>query len=469
VSDLARALTSTGAIPPGTRLGKYEVLQRLGGGGMAEIYVARAHQAGGVVQWAVIKRILPHLARDPEFLRMFLNEAKITASLDHPNIAHVKEVGRAGDEFFLALELVHGVDLRRILRESASAPSNGIPLGPALTIVAAVADALHYAHERGIVHRDVTPSNVMVSWEGHAKVLDFGIAKAALTALTRTGTIKGKVGYMSPEQCMAEDVDRRADVFALGILLWELTLGRKLFKGDSDFAIMNQISLGRVARPTSVDPSYPDALERIVLEALALRPEDRFQTAQAFRRAVEDFAHAVGLRMSAADVAAWMRSLLGEPPPPVTLVEVRQPAPVVATTWSLPGRSRRGRTLAIGLLGGALGIAIGGFASGLFHDDATDQDADAPARPTASPPAADPTPTAVTPPAGERVASPTSIPTPHAGAAAEVTPPPDAAALAPPPAAVDPPRKRRRAKTKRKKTGDPGSSLLPPSRRGSRP
>jgi serine/threonine protein kinase len=376
-------------------------------------------------------------------------------------------VGRAGDEFFLALELVHGVDLRRILRESTV--SRGVPLGPALAIVAATADALHYAHERGIVHRDVTPSNIMVTWEGHAKVLDFGIAKAALTALTRTGTIKGKVGYMSPEQCMAEEVDRRADVFALGIMLWELTLGRKLFKGDSDFAIMNQISLGRVATPTSVDPSYPVELERIVMEALALRPEDRFQTAHAFGRAVEDFGHAQGVRMSAVEVATWMRSLLGEPPPPMSdaelgAVPVQQASAVVPMSWSMPGRSRRGRMVAIGVLAGGIGIAIGGLAT-TFPGRAEAEAEGAPVGVGAGV-ASGPTPAASTPtPTTMPTTPPTPTPTPTTASTTTST-----SAASPgggEAAGVKGNAKRKRVKTKRStKPSSSGSSLLPPSRRG---
>jgi tRNA A-37 threonylcarbamoyl transferase component Bud32 len=468
VSDLVLALATgsapTGTIAAGTRLGKYEVLELRGSGGMAEVYVARAHEAAGVTQWAVIKRVLPHLARDPEFVRMFLDEAKITASLDHPNIAHVKEVGRGAGEFFIALEFVHGVDLKRILKESAV--HGPVPYGPALTIVGAVADALDYAHERGIVHRDVTPSNIMVTYEGHAKVLDFGIAKAARTAMTRAGTIKGKVGYMSPEQCLAEEVDRRTDVFALGILLYEITLGRKLFRGDSDFAIMNQITLGRITPPRGLNPQYPEELEAIVLQALALDPAARFQSARAFASAVDDFAHGHAVRTSPAVVAGWMRAVFGEAPPMVVATErapitARDDAPVLATRWSLPGKPRRSRMVAIGLLGGALGIGIGAATVAILQSSpASTTDADQGSAVVATPAEAPPVATA-------EVTPPPAIPAAPQVTSAEAVP---AAVVAEPVRSAervreDKPRKRR---TKRRSTSDPTSSLFPPSRAGTR-
>ena len=450
MADFARALSSTGAILPGTWLGKYEIVDRIGGGGMAEIYMARSHQAGGVTQLAVIKRVLPHLARDPDFIRMFLNEAKITASLDHPNIAHVKEVGRAGEEFFLALELIHGVDVRKVLK--ASAGTDGVPRGVALAIVVAVADALHYAHSRGIVHRDVTPSNIMITYEGHTKVLDFGIAKAALTAMTRAGTVKGKVGYMSPEQCMAETVDRRSDVFALGILLFELTVGRKLFRGDSDFAIMNQITQGRITPPSRIIPDYPEPLERIILKALAVSPDDRFQSARELAQALEDFADRANVRMSTAAVGAWVTGLVGSatslPDAPVK-TEPSQDAVVVATDWSLPGEHKRSRSVGIGLLAGALGIAIGGVTVGMLRD---------------SPPPPRPERSAV--PATRAEAPATIVTEPQAA------PPEDPAVEPEPEPEPEPALKPRKPKRKRKKRKNASakrnssSSLLPPSRRG---
>ncbi len=473
-SALVTATPYHTAIPVGTRLGKYEVMSLLGCGGMAEIYLARAHEAAGVTQRVVIKRVLPQLVHDPEFVRMFVEEAKITALLDHPNIARVKEVGRASGEFFLALEYVHGVDLRQILRKRSEL--GGFPRALALTIIAAVADALHHAHGHGVVHRDVSPSNVMVSHDGHVKVLDFGIAKATRTAMTRAGTIKGKVGYMSPEQCMAEDVDCRTDVFALGILLYELTVGRRLFRGDSDFAVMNQITLGRFAIPSSIEPDYPPALESIVLRALALEPNDRFQTARDLAAAVEGFALSQQLRLSPGIVADWMQEAFGDPQPltaPTGLSNATRPSQVIATRWSYPSRTKRSRPLAIGLLAGALGIAVGAVAvAGLKTSPARVESSAAPVAAAESHAA----------PLSPRAEAPIAIGPPRNASAVPVATPP-AAAVATRPAASAPatrqavpqptatkrkkPKKTRAATTKKPTSESPLSDIFPPSRRPS--
>lgn len=470
--ETAIELTSTAAIPAGTRLGKYEVLKRLQSGGMAEIYVARSHGAADVKQLAVIKRILPHLAEDPEFIRMFLNEAKITASLDHPNIAHVKEVGNTQGSFFLALEFVHGVDLRQILRRiSKAAP---VPLGAALGIVSTCAEALHYAHERSIVHRDMSPSNVMVTYYGHVKVLDFGIAKATRTAKTRTGTIKGKVGYMSPEQCMAEDIDRRSDVFSLGVLLYELTLRKRLFRGDSDFAVMNQITLGRIAPPTDVDPAYPPALEAIILKAVAVERENRFQTAAELGQALADFAFSQELRCSTTEIAAWMHGLYPSPPPPVTVAELSEVPPVatqlvIPTRWTLPGAKKNRRGATIGIVGTAIGVALGAAVMAFV------QGSEVPAKSVSTPElAVTPLPetpvgvAAVDTPMGAEL-EPSRDTRPSVAAledapAVEV----DVAVETPVAAAASTRTRRKKRRKKAKPNKGPTSSLFPPSRGGGR-
>lgn len=464
-------LTATAGIPAGTRLGKYEVLGRLGSGGMAEVYVARAHGAAGVTQLVVIKRILPHLSEDPEFVEMFLNEARITASLDHPNIAHVKEVGDADGSLFLALEHVHGVDVRALLRGAAKGAP--VPLGAALCIVATCAEALHHAHERAIVHRDLSPSNVMVTYDGHVKLLDFGIAKAVVTSKTRTGTIKGKVGYMSPEQCMAGDIDRRTDVFSLGVLLYELTLRRRLFKGDSDFAVMNQITLGRITTPREVEPEYPAALEALILKAVEVDREKRFQTAAEFAKALTEFGFSQALHCSRQDVAEWIGGLFPVPPAPFPEPQVAAVRPgtrpvVIPTQWTLPGERSRRRGATIGIVGAALGIALGAAVTGILLSGEPEPPpvdrksaAESPAAGAAEPGAS-----AEEEPAK---AEPTQPPQPTAES-------PDAIAAAP--ADEDPslaaarrPSKRRGRKKRRgkpKATKSSGSSLFPPSRAGGR-
>lgn len=307
----------------GTRIGKYHLLQRLAVGGMAELYLACAKGLAGFQKVVVVKHVLPHLATDPEFVAMFLNEARIAATLAHPNIVHVTDIGEAGGDFFYAMEFVHGRNVRELLREGSKA--GGLPLDVGLTIAIAAASALEHAHSAcdtdgsalGLIHRDVSPANILVSYEGTAKLTDFGIAKASQKSLeTIGGGIKGKVGYMSPEQCRGETLDQRSDLFALGVVLFEITTCQRLFYGDNDFAILNKVLKGQIDRPSDRIPDYPPELEQIVLRALAPNTGDRYSSAEDLRQDLEGFAHEARLRTTPAVVAAWMRELFGTPPAP---------------------------------------------------------------------------------------------------------------------------------------------------------
>src|SRR5262245_17762625 len=295
---------------------------------MAEIFLARLPGVGieGFEKLVVLKRILPQHALDPELLRMFLDEARLSATLTHPHVIEVYDVGAEAEAPFFAMEYVHGANVREMLR--AQGRSNGktsapLPLAHAVTIVAAAAEGLHYAHERlgpggdplGIVHRDVSPSNVLVSYDGAVKVSDFGIAKWAFQRTrTQEGTLKGKFAYMSPEQCRARPVDRRSDIFALGAILYELTTGAAPFAGASELDILNQIATGRASPPAWPEAmgAYPPALSEIVLRALAPEPNDRFQTMQELQIALESFARASGLALSTVSLASFVQQLFGE-------------------------------------------------------------------------------------------------------------------------------------------------------------
>ncbi len=323
----------------GARVGRYHLLQRLAVGGMAELHLACAEGLAGFQKVVVLKRVLPHLANDPEFVEMFLNEARIAATLAHPNIVHVTDIGETSGDYFYAMEYVHGCNARELLRAGAS--SGGIPLDVALTITIAAASALEHTHSAcsvdgsalGLIHRDVSPANILVSYEGTAKLTDFGIAKASeKNAETIGGAIKGKVGYMSPEQCRGEPIDQRSDLFALGVVLFELTTCQRLFYGDNDFAILNKVLKGQIDRPHDRVPSYPAELEQIVLKALASDPDQRYSTATELRQDLESFAHEARMRTTPAVVAWWMKHVLGTTPPP--RVEVARDAdagPVVPT------------------------------------------------------------------------------------------------------------------------------------------
>ena len=300
------------------RLGRYQLLRKIAVGGMAEIYLARVTGAAGFEKQVVVKRILPQLAEDDEFYQMFLDEARIAATLQHPNVVQIFDVQEAGGEHFIAMEYLDGADLltvRRILAERRQ----GLPIQHSVYIVSGVAAGLHYAHEKlgldgqplRIVHRDVTPQNVLLTRDGGVKLVDFGIAKATnRMSSTGLGTLKGKLAYMSPEQVRYEPVDRRSDIYSLGIILFELTTGRRLYRGLTELEIIQQVAETPVPAPSSILAGYPAELEAIVLRALARDPAARFQTALELQRELEAFARRHGAQGSALALSEWLAPLL---------------------------------------------------------------------------------------------------------------------------------------------------------------
>ena len=267
----------------GERLGRYTVLKHLASGGMADVLLGRTDGIEGFERHVVLKRIRAEHAKDQRFISMFLDEARTAANLHHQNIVQVYYIGEATGEFFFAMEYIHGEDLRRLL-SAVSKSKTHMPLGYVVAIVSAAASGLHYAHDRkgpdkkpmNIVHRDVSPSNILIGYDGAVKVVDFGIAKAATRAVeTRSGSLKGKVSYMSPEQCKGEDIDRRSDVYALGVLLYELSTTTRLFKGDNDYLLMDAIVNGKVPLPRVRRPDLPNELSSIIMRALSVDPHRR--------------------------------------------------------------------------------------------------------------------------------------------------------------------------------------------------
>jgi serine/threonine protein kinase len=302
-----------------TRIGRYEIVSHLATGGMAQILLARQSGLGSFERHVVLKTILRERANDQRFVTMFLDEAKLAATLNHQNVAQVYEVDQADGAYFMAMEYVHGENSRAIL-EASLRRGWTIPLELAVMIVGGAAAGLHHAHERrgkngqplNIVHRDVSPANIMVGYDGSIKVLDFGIAKAEERA-TKTvgGTIKGKYGYMSPEQCRGKPIDRRSDIFALGICLYEMTTLRRAFKGNDDFETMKRIVAGDVMPPSIAVPNYPRELEAIVLTAMASDANQRFQTAQELSEALDVFAQHAKLTGSNTAMSRFMIQLFG--------------------------------------------------------------------------------------------------------------------------------------------------------------
>jgi serine/threonine protein kinase len=295
-----------------TRLGSYEILRKLARGGMAELFLALGPE--GLV---VVKKILPKYADSTRFTQLFLDEARLAGSLDHPNIVRAYGAGQDRGTTFFAMELVHGPDARSILHR-AWTTGERVPIEHAVYIASRVADALHYAHEQRrpdgslleIVHRDVSPSNVVVSYDGEVKLLDFGVAKAATSSVkTRTGTLKGKISYMSPEQAKGSKLDRRSDVFSLGIVLWEMVTTQRLFRGENDLQTLQLIINEPPRRPSEIQPACTPELERVILRALAQDRDARYQTAAEMQQDLEHVMRSEALAVGPDPLAGYLAQL----------------------------------------------------------------------------------------------------------------------------------------------------------------
>ncbi|WP_208647437.1 serine/threonine-protein kinase, partial [Corallococcus interemptor] len=299
-----------------TPFGRYLLIKRLALGGMAELFLAHKPPDPTLV---VIKRILPYLSEEPEFVQMFLDEARIAAQLHHPNIVQVHELGKEGDNIFICMEYVEGVDLRRVLAEEHKFGAS-MPYGVAAKICAAIAAGLDHAHfSRGVdgrplelIHRDVSPQNVMISYDGRVKLVDFGIAKAgAFMERSKPGVIKGKFLYLSPEQILQERLDHRADIYALGVMLYEITTGKQPFHRPTTEGILYAIRYEEPSPPHLVRPDYPEALSRIVMRCLVKDRTQRYQRASEVRDDLQAFL-ASGVLKQSLDVAGYIARLLGE-------------------------------------------------------------------------------------------------------------------------------------------------------------
>jgi serine/threonine protein kinase len=306
-------------LPQPIQFGKYTLFERIGRGGMADVFKGRVQGPAGFERVFVVKRILPHLSDDPQFTRMFIEEAKLSARLNHPNIVQVFELGAVDKEYFIAMEYVKGRDLAETMRTLWARVG---PPRPELVAYVGreMCRALAYAHDLtgddgeplGMIHRDVSPSNVMLSYEGAVKLLDFGIAKAlggseVEEGNTQRGTLKGKFAYMAPEQTAGNDVDKRIDIFATGIVLHEVLTGRRLFKGENDLQTVERVRQCEVAPPSVHNPLCPPELDGIILRALARNRDERFQTNSEMADALDDVVHAA--RFQPTHLAMLMREL----------------------------------------------------------------------------------------------------------------------------------------------------------------
>jgi serine/threonine-protein kinase len=319
--------TPGGSTQDDATFGKYKLLAVLGQGGMADVFLAvlAGPEGLGFSKLVVIKRLRSGLASDPEFVSMLVDEARIAAKLNHPNVIHTHEVGVIQNEYYIAMEYLDGQPLNRIVqraRPGGPVDVNALPLAFRLGIMRDMLAGLHYAHELvdfdgtqlHLVHRDVSPQNVFVTYEGQVKVVDFGIAKARGRATeTAQGVVKGKVAYMAPEQAGGQEIDRRADVFGAGVILWELLTGERMWKGVDDVAIIQKLLLDKVqTSPRAVNADVPKGLDAIVKKALARKKTDRYESAQAFQLAIEQYMEAEGLRCTPRELGEWVGQLFAD-------------------------------------------------------------------------------------------------------------------------------------------------------------
>jgi len=315
---------------------------------MAEIYRARTLGIGGFEKYYAIKKILPHLTENQEFITMLIDEAKIVVSLQHANIVQVLELGKVGDSYFIAMEYVHGMDLVTILKTCAY-NNFMMPFEHTVHIGMSACSGLYHAHSKkdssgatlGIIHRDISPHNVLLSYDGEVKVIDFGVAKASIKMThTMSGIIKGKLLYMAPEQAMAKQIDHRADLFALGLVLYKMTTHQLPFEGENEFQIYNKLVQGKVVPPKKHNPKIPDKLSDLILKSLKKKPEQRFQDAFRFRNALGSVLSEIAPGYSSSRLARFMETYF--PPRPLQNPEPIEPAPDVSLVGSPPPTAEPG-------------------------------------------------------------------------------------------------------------------------------
>lgn len=301
-----------------TVYGKYFLLDRIAVGGMAEVFKAKTFGVRGFERLLVIKRILPHLSKDEDFVEMFIDEAKISVELSHANIVQVTDLGKIGDNFFIAMEYIDGKDLRAILKKTQT-ENNPLSIEQAVYILIESCKGLDYAHRKrssvtnkplNIIHRDISPQNVMISYEGDIKIVDFGIAKTASKLnQTQAGVLKGKFGYMSPEQAAGLEVDQRTDVFSTGIILFELLTGRRLFLGDTDFETLEKIKEAKVPPPSLFNKSVPKELDRIALKALEKDLDKRYANIKEMQVDLTRFFYSEYPDFTASNLSSFLKKL----------------------------------------------------------------------------------------------------------------------------------------------------------------
>jgi TonB family protein len=328
----------------GTKFGQYVLLEKIATGGMAEVWKARMRGVEGFQKIVAIKKILPHLSDNQDFIEMFVDEAKLAAQLNHNNIIHIYDLGKIQSSYYIAMEYIDGYDLKNILRK-AQERDQPLSVEIALFVASKIAAALDYAHrkrdfedkEMGLVHRDVSPQNVLISEEGDIKLCDFGIAKAASKAShTQAGALKGKLQYMSPEQAWGRNIDKRSDIFALATVLFEMLTARKLFSGDNELSILEQVREARVTPPSMFNDEVTPQIDAIVIKALQKDPANRYQTAGEMQRDLDAVLYSFKPTPTSADLAIYMHRLATSVATPSHTVEMHAPEPPQAANELKP-------------------------------------------------------------------------------------------------------------------------------------
>jgi serine/threonine-protein kinase len=328
----------------GERLDRFELVAELASGGMATVYLARLSGVAGFQRLFAIKRLHPHLAKEPEFVEMFLDEARLAAKIHHPNIASIHEIGENDGGYYLVMDYIEGDTAARLFGRCALAGKK-IPYPVGIRMVLDTLAGLHAAHELkddngaflNVVHRDVSPQNVIVGVDGSSRLIDFGVARASMRlSTTRSGHLKGKLSYMAPEQARGEIVDRRADVFAVGVMLWELLAFRRLFRGEGEADTLNRLLYVAIPNVRDSEPQVHPALERVTMKALERDPDKRFASAWEFADALETAARQVKALGTTRDVASCLSSVMG------TEMEAQRTAVRQWLARSEPNQPRRG-------------------------------------------------------------------------------------------------------------------------------
>jgi len=344
------------------RIGKYTIIEKIGSGGMAEIFKAALRGVGGFEKVVVIKRVLPGYVNNESFIRMLVQEAKLASLLQHPNIVQIYDLGEDNGQYYIAMEYVHGKDLLKILSQCAKVKRR-IPLEAVLFIVAEVAAALDHAHRAtdlrgnplGIIHRDVSPSNIIISYDGNVKIMDFGVAKAKIQSgdKTRVGVLKGKIGYMSPEQVMGRELDHRSDVFSLGVILYESLILKRLFLGKADLETLLNIRDVRIEKKIEKHKDLlPDPVEAVLRKALTREPDERYQSAGALRDAIYDVLFEQKIKYSSSDLKAFLGELFDAEDPLIPETFLQEEDDEGEVEVSTPERSRSVSTVSPGTSSG---------------------------------------------------------------------------------------------------------------------